>query len=81
MCVSYARDAGRKYWKGGYSMGGWERDGRVFVASKGGLRSFVVLSLSIGFFVHFRWDEHVYEGGFVSALLVGIRPSVLGGLS
>ena len=47
-------DLGGRYWEGGCSMGGWLRDGRVFVAIKAGLRSFVVLLLSIGLFVPFR---------------------------
>ena len=35
-------------------MGGWSGGGRVFVAIKARLRSFVVMSLSFGFFVPFR---------------------------
>ena len=56
MClgVMYVRDLGRDCWEGGYSLGGWLRDGRVFVKIKGSLRSFVVVLLSIEFFVPFR---------------------------
>ena len=54
MWIMYGRDLSRKYWEKGYSMGSWLRNSITLVATKASSNSFVVLLLSIEFFLPFR---------------------------